>query len=134
LSNISKNQIPSKLDTHFWPFLGKFRHTVTELLSFITEFRNALLVILIWIVLGGLVTNPAEELSTGFFPIDVVFASVAFIITMGVSIIELILYPVDLILSTKPFDQTTVPEIFILLIPLVILIVTSFLIFVWTED
>ncbi|MFW9780164.1 MAG: hypothetical protein ACFFE8_15050 [Candidatus Heimdallarchaeota archaeon] len=132
---MADNRISTRLDSYARLFLTKLRQTISELLSFIVEFKSAFIVLLIWMILGGFAVVPEEELTqTGFFPVDVFFASLTFLVSLIGSILELILYPIDLIINKKPFDQTKIPEIFILLMPLVIMIVTSFLIMVWTED
>ncbi|MFW9855833.1 MAG: hypothetical protein ACFFFG_12280 [Candidatus Thorarchaeota archaeon] len=132
---MSESRFSSRMSIYIRPFLAKLRRSLSELVSLIVEFKSALLVLLMWVILGGfVVVRPQDIDSTGFFPADVFLASLTFLVSLLGSILELILYPIDLVTTNKPFDETTIPEIFILLIPLVILIVGSFLIMVWTED
>lgn len=132
---LSESRFSSRMSIYIRPFLAKLRRSLSELVSLIVEFKSALLVLLMWVILGGfVVVRPQDIDSTGFFPADVFLASLTFLVSLLGSILELILYPIDLVTTNKPFDETTIPEIFILLIPLVILIVGSFLIMVWTED
>ncbi|MHA2224297.1 MAG: hypothetical protein ACXAC8_03795 [Candidatus Hodarchaeales archaeon] len=61
------------------------------------------------------------------------------ILSTAVAIIKLIIYPfllllAPLLLINADFDSMNIPEVFILLIPLVVLVTVGFLIIISTED
>ncbi len=85
-----------------------------DMLDFILGFRNAIFIILIWIFIADI---------SGYSVIDLLE-----------SIVNLILYPVSLLLFNTGFSDINVPEVFFLLVPLVALITIGFLILVSTED
>lgn len=49
-------------------------------------------------------------------------------------VLRLVLYPFELILFETEFRDTDIPEVFILLTPLVVLVTLGFLIIIATED
>ncbi len=87
---------------------------IREMLDFVLGFRNAIIIILAWIVISEI---------AGYSVLDLLR-----------SIISLFLYPVNLLLFNTSFNDINVPEVFFLLVPLVTLITVGFLIIVSTED
>ncbi|MFX0210339.1 MAG: hypothetical protein ACFFDT_30450 [Candidatus Hodarchaeota archaeon] len=85
-----------------------------DLLDFALGFKNAVIVIFAWILISEI---------AGYSILDLV-----------ISIISLMLYPLNLLLFNTGFSDINVPEVFFLLIPLVTLIVVGFLIIISTED
>lgn len=92
----------------------QWQNYAREVLDFILGFRNAILMIFTWILISEI---------SGY--------SVLYLLR---SIINLFLYPINLVLFNTPFDTIDVPEVFLILLPLVVLIVIGFLIIVSTED
>lgn len=88
-----------------------FLKDITDL---IIEFKNFLIVIIIWLILA--------ELSGYSF----------FLLLRSIS--RLLLYPLNLLLFGTDFSSIEVPEIFILLFPLVILVTVGFFVLIATED
>lgn len=85
-----------------------------DMLDFILGFRNAIMIILIWIFISEI---------SGYS-----------VLKIFISIVSLILYPINLLLFNTDFSDINVPEVFFLLVPLVALITVGFLIIVSTED
>ena len=92
----------------------QWQNYLREGLDFILGFRNALIIIFVWVFVSEI---------AGYSVLNI----------FG-SIIGLFLYPVNLLLFNTPFNETNIPEVFIILLPLVTLIVVGFLIIVSTED
>jgi len=92
----------------------QWQNYAREVLDFMLGFRNAIIIIFAWIFISEI---------SGY--------SVLYLFR---SIITLLLYPINLVLFGTPFDEIAVPEVFLILLPLVALIVIGFLIIVSTED
>ncbi|MFX0206383.1 MAG: hypothetical protein ACFFDT_10375 [Candidatus Hodarchaeota archaeon] len=92
----------------------QWQNYAREVLDFVLGFRNAIIIIFAWIFISEI---------SGYS-----------VFTLLGSIISLFLYPINLLLFNTPFNETDVPEVFIILLPLVTLIVVGFLIIVSTED
>lgn len=93
---------------------GKFIKFLKDIPDLIIEFKNFIIVIIIWLILA--------ELSGYSFLI--------LLRTIG----KLLLYPLNLLLFGTDFSSIDVPEIFILLFPLVILVTVGFFVLIATED
>lgn len=94
--------------------LSKLNELIKNLPDFIKEFKGSIIAIIAWLVVAEL-------------------AGYSLIRTLW-SIIKLIIYPLNLLLFNLSFKTINVPEIFILLIPLIILISVGLLIIISTED
>ncbi|MFX0015607.1 MAG: hypothetical protein ACFFB2_11500 [Promethearchaeota archaeon] len=85
-----------------------------EVLDFILGFRNAIIIIFAWILISQI---------SGYSVLNI----------LG-SIVSLLFYPINLLLFNTGFNEINVPEVFFLLVPLMILIIVGFLIIISTED
>ena len=85
-----------------------------DITDLIIEFKNFIIVIIIWLILAEL---------SGY----------SFLILLR-SVGRLLLYPLNLLLLGTDFSSIDVPEIFILLFPLVILVTVGFFVLIATED
>ena len=94
--------------------LGKFVQVLKDLLDTIIDFKAAIIVIITWLIVAQI---------SGYSLTSTIW-----------SIMKLILYPLNLILFNAEFSSIGVPEVFILLIPLVFLTLICFLIIITTED
>jgi len=92
----------------------QWQNYAREVLDFVLGFRNAMITILAWIFISEI---------SGYSVLNLLR-----------SVISLFLYPFNLVLFSTPFDEIDVPEVFLILLPLVTLIVIGFLIIVSTED
>ncbi|MFX0049853.1 MAG: hypothetical protein ACFFAJ_01645 [Candidatus Hodarchaeota archaeon] len=80
----------------------------------INEYKSAIIIIIAWISISEIAGYSIIELFTTIF--------------------KLIIYPYNWIVYKTQFELTGIPEIFILIIPLVVLITVGFLIIISTED
>ena len=92
-------------------YIVRFLKSIPDLLL---DFRNSILVIIIWIIISEISGN-----------------SVFYIIT---SIFRLIIYPINWFLFRTSFELTEIPEVFLLFIPLMLVILLGFLTLISTED
>ena len=93
---------------------AKIINLLKNITDLIIEFKNFIIVIIIWLILAEL---------SGY----------SFLILLR-SIGRLLLYPLNLLLLGTDFSAIDVPEIFILLFPLVILVTVGFFVLIATED
>ena len=93
---------------------SKLRLFIEDLPELIIEFKGFIITFIIWIIIAEIAGYSLINLIRTF--------------------IRLILYPLNLILFNMDFTDALVPEIFILLMPLVILTAVSFFIIISTED
>lgn len=93
---------------------AKIIKLLKDITDLIIEFKNFIIVIIIWLILAEL---------SGY----------SFLILLR-SIGKLLLYPLNLLLFRTDFSSIEVPEIFILLFPLVILVTVGFFVLIATED
>jgi hypothetical protein len=94
--------------------LHRLTQFVKDLPDLIREFKGAIIVIIIWLIVAQI---------AGYS-----------IVTIIISIIKLLLYPLNLVLFSTSFSAINVPEVFILMVPLVILVIAGFLTIIATED
>ncbi len=94
--------------------LGKLAQFLKDLPDLIIEFKAGIIVIITWLVVAQL---------SGYSLTSIIW-----------SIIKLILYPLNLLLFNTKYSSIDVPEVFILLVPLVVLTTVGFLIIISTED
>ena len=87
---------------------------IKNLPELIKEFKGSIITIIAWLVIAEL---------AGYSFISILWSA-----------IKLIIYPLNLLLFNLSFRATNIPEIFILLVPLVILVLVGFLIIISTED
>ncbi len=87
---------------------------IKNLPSTIKEFKGAITILIIWLIVSEIAG----------YSIFRVFQSV----------IRIILYPLNWVLFKTRFEATGIPEVFLLLMPLVILLTVSFLVIIYTED
>lgn len=85
-----------------------------DLADIIFEFKGGIITIITWLVVAQF---------SGYSLISIIW-----------SIIKLILYPLNLLLFNTKFSSIDVPEVYILLVPLVVLTTVGFLIIISTED
>ena len=95
-------------------FLKKIIRFLKELPAYIKEYKSAIIFIMAWLIV-------AEIAGDSFLNL---------FITIG----KLLSYPFYLILFNTEFRAMNIPEIFILLIPLVFFVLTGFLTIIATED
>ncbi len=91
-----------------------FVEFVKSVPDLIIEFKSSILVIIIWVLVSEI---------SGYHMVDIFR-----------SIFKIIIYPLNWVLYRTNFDLTGIPVIFLLLMPLVIFIVITFLILISTED
>ena len=94
--------------------LGKLVQFLKNLLDLIIDFKAGIIVIITWLVVAQV---------SGYSLTSIIW-----------DIIKLILYPINLLLFNTPYRSIDVPEVFILLVPLVVLTTVGFLIIISTED
>ncbi|MFX0183607.1 MAG: hypothetical protein ACFE95_11045 [Candidatus Hodarchaeota archaeon] len=94
--------------------LHRLTQFVKDIPDLIIEFKGAIIVIAVWLIIGDI---------AGYS-----------IVTLIISIVKLIFYPLLLLFFNTGFSAINVPEIFILMVPLVILMVVGFLTIIATED
>jgi hypothetical protein len=80
----------------------------------IINFRNSVIIIIIWIIISEIAGNSVFELLRSIF--------------------KLIIYPINWLLFKTKFELTGIPEVFIIFIPLMLLVSIGFLILISTED
>jgi hypothetical protein len=80
----------------------------------INEYKSAIIIIIAWISISEIAGYSIIDLFTTIF--------------------KLIIYPYNWIVYRTQFELTGIPEIFVLIIPLVVLITVGFLIIISTED
>lgn len=85
-----------------------------DLLEIIINFKGGIIVIITWLVVAEL---------SGYSLTSILW-----------SILKLILYPLNLLLFNTEFSAIDVPQIYILLVPLVVLTTIGFLVIISTED
>ena len=94
--------------------LEKLVQFLKNLLDVIIDFKAGIIVIITWLVVAQI---------SGYTLTSIIW-----------DIIKLILYPINLLLFGTQYRSIDVPEVFILLVPLVVLTLTGFLIIISTED
>ena len=109
---MSSEEDSSNLNQKFT--LGKSVQFLKNLLDLIIDFKAGIIVIITWLVVAQV---------SGYSLTSIIW-----------SIIKLILYPLNLLLFNTEFSSIDVPEVFILLVPLVVLTTVGFLIIISTED
>jgi len=87
---------------------------IKNLPSTIKEFKGAIIILIAWLIVSEIAG----------YSIIIVFRS----------IFRIILYPLNWVLFKTSFKATGIPEVFLLLMPLVILLTVSFLVIIYTED
>lgn len=87
---------------------------VRNIPSLIKEFKGIIIFIIAWLVVSEI---------AGYSVLSILQ-----------SIWRIILYPLNWILFKTSFEFTEIPEIFLLLMPLAILIIVSFMVIISTED
>jgi hypothetical protein len=92
----------------------KFLEFVKNVPSLIKEFKGVISIVIAWLVVSELVGFP--------------------VLRIVQSIWRIILYPLNWVLFKTSFEITGIPEVFLLLMPLVILIIVSFMVIISTED
>lgn len=95
-------------------YLKKAIRSLKELPTYIKEYKSALIFLGIWIITAEL---------AGFSFLKVF-----------ISILKLLAYPLYLILFNTEFKAMHIPEIFILMVPLVFFVLIGFLAIIATED
>ena len=109
---MSSDKNSSNLNQKFT--LGKLVQFLKNLLDLIIDFKAGIIVIITWLVVAQI---------SGYSLTSIIW-----------DIIKLILYPLNLLLFNTEFRSIDVPEVFILLVPLVVLTTVGFLIIISTED
>ena len=87
---------------------------VKEIPDLLLDFKNTVLVIFVWIIVSEVSGHSVIDLLTSIF--------------------RLIIYPINWLLFNTGFEYTGVPEVFILLIPLMLIVSLGFLILISTEN
>ncbi len=109
---MSSDKNTSNLNQKFT--LGKLVLFLKDLPDLIIEFKSSIIMIITWLVVAQI---------SGYSLTSIIW-----------SVTKLILYPLNLLLFNTKFSSIGVPEIFILLVPLVVLTTVGFLIIISTED
>jgi len=111
---MSSHRNSGKLAQFIKQILHRVTHFVKDAPDLIREFKGSIIVIIIWLIVAQI-------------------AGYSIIILIS-SIIKLMLYPLSLLIFNTSFDAINVPEVFIIMIPLVILMIAGFLTIIATED
>jgi hypothetical protein len=109
---MSSDKNSNNLDQKFT--IEKLIQFLKNLLDLIIDFKAGIIVIITWLVVAQF---------SGYSLTSIIW-----------SIIKLILYPLNLLLFNTQYRSIDVPEVFILLVPLVVLTTVGFLIIISTED
>ena len=109
---LSSEENPRNLNQKFT--LGKLVQFLKNLLDVIIEFKAGIVVIITWLAVAQF---------SGYTLTSIIW-----------DIIKLILYPINVLLFNTQYRSIDVPEIFIFLVPLVVLTTVGFLIIISTED
>ncbi len=103
-----------KISTYFKLGDKKLREIFINSLSLIKEFKGTVFFLFFWVLISEMAG----------YPVLLTFRS----------IFRLIIYPLNWILFKTQFKITEIPQVFLLLIPLFLLVVISFIIIISTED
>lgn len=96
------------------PVGNKLLDYAKDLLNFVVEFKSAIIIICVWILVSEIAGYSIFNLLRSIF--------------------RLLLYPLNLVLFNMKFSAIDVPEVFFLLVPLITLITIGFLVIISTED
>lgn len=112
--SMSLQEFSEKFSYYSKRILNLFLQFIKDIPILIRDFKAGFIIIFVWIFVGEI---------SGYS-----------ILTLFQSIIRLVLYPLNWFLYKTKFGLTEIPEVFILLMPLVLLITVGFLIIISTED
>ena len=105
---------PGRLEQYLKQTVAAILKIIKDIPDLLKEFKGAVIVIIVWLIVAQL---------AGYSVTSTI-----------ISIIKLVLYPLYLLLFNTEFSDMNIPEIFILMMPLVLLTFTGFLIIIATED
>jgi hypothetical protein len=108
------NKLPVDESSFRIKYSKKVIRFLKELPTYIKEYKSALIFIGVWIITADL---------AGFSFLKVF-----------ITILKLLVYPLYLILFNTEFKAMNIPEIFILMVPLVFFVLIGFLAIIATED
>ncbi len=118
---MSSQEILDKSPSNERFLLRKFLNILRNVLDLIIEYKSAIIIIIAWILVSEVANyiNPDE-----YYTLSELLGSIFMIL----------MYLILLLFFNTGFNELNVSQVFLLLIPLVLLIVSGFLIIITTED
>ncbi|MHA2243353.1 MAG: hypothetical protein ACXADY_00130 [Candidatus Hodarchaeales archaeon] len=111
---MSSQEISRKFSLYSKLVIQKLLEFTKNTPDLIREFKTAIIIIVAWIFVSE---------NAGYHVID-----------LFRSIFRIIIYPFNWFWYKTHFDETGIPEVFIVLMPVVVLVTVGFLIIISTED
>ena len=94
--------------------LARIPQLIKNFIELLLGFKNTIIIIIVWIIVSEYAGYSVFNLIRSVF--------------------KLLIYPINWLLYKTEFSATEIPEVFILLIPLLMLISIGFIVLISTED